>query len=51
MKEDVMIPWATVETLSPEAMSVALIGEVPRDFADCDHILQRWRRIQRYATI
>src|SRR5436309_274699 len=34
-------PWVTIETLTPEAMSVASVGEAPRGFADWQRVLQR----------
>ncbi|WP_280393726.1 GAF domain-containing protein [Nocardia brasiliensis] len=36
-----MIPWATIETLTPGALSIATVGGSPRDFADCRRVLQR----------
>lgn len=36
-----MRQWVTVETLSPETMSVASVGDAPRDFADVRRVLQR----------
>ncbi|NNH69499.1 DUF5593 domain-containing protein [Nocardia uniformis] len=36
-----MIPWVTVETLVPSAMSVATIGGDQRDFASVRRVLQR----------
>ncbi|MFB8281088.1 GAF domain-containing protein [Nocardia colli] len=36
-----MIPWATIETLTPGVMSIATVGTSPRDFADCRRVLQR----------
>lgn len=34
-------PWVTIETLTPEAMSVASVGNTPRGFADWQRVLQR----------
>ncbi|WP_433602226.1 GAF domain-containing protein [Nocardia sp. CA-135953] len=34
-------PWITIETLTPEAMSVASVGDAPRGFADWQRVLQR----------
>ncbi|MFC8529462.1 GAF domain-containing protein [Nocardia sp. NPDC057227] len=36
-----VIPWVTIETLTPETMSVASVGESPRDFASWQRVLQR----------
>ncbi|WP_327146915.1 GAF domain-containing protein [Nocardia sp. NBC_01327] len=36
-----MTPWITVETLEPEAFSVASVGEAARDFAPWQRVLQR----------
>lgn len=36
-----MIPWVTVETLAPEVMSVASVGDVSRNFTSCDRVVQR----------
>jgi Domain of unknown function (DUF5593) len=36
-----MIPWVTVETLSPKAMSVATVGDSPRDFVSLQRVIQR----------
>ncbi|GAB2710141.1 hypothetical protein GCM10027089_37180 [Nocardia thraciensis] len=36
-----MIPWVTIETLAPDSMSVASVGEAPRDFAGWQRVLQR----------
>ncbi|MEV5835325.1 GAF domain-containing protein [Nocardia sp. NPDC052112] len=36
-----VIPWATVETLAPEVVSVASVGDVSRNFASCDRVVQR----------
>jgi hypothetical protein len=36
-----MIPWVTVETLSPPDMSVATIGEAAREFANLQRVVQR----------
>ncbi|WP_433574712.1 GAF domain-containing protein [Nocardia brasiliensis] len=36
-----MFPWVTVETLTPQAMSIATVGYGSRGFADCRRVLQR----------
>lgn len=36
-----MVPWVTIETLTPAAMSIATVGDSPRGFADCRRVLQR----------
>ncbi|MFE3081500.1 GAF domain-containing protein [Nocardia tengchongensis] len=36
-----MISWITVETLTPEALTVASVGGSPRDFAAWQRVLQR----------
>ncbi|MEV6280200.1 GAF domain-containing protein [Nocardia sp. NPDC051832] len=36
-----MIPWVTVETLAPHTMSVASVGDQPRDFTNWERVLQR----------
>ncbi|WP_460728168.1 GAF domain-containing protein [Nocardia heshunensis] len=36
-----MIPWVTAEILTPDAISVASIGGVPRGFAGWQRVLQR----------
>ncbi|WP_406231697.1 GAF domain-containing protein [Nocardia sp. NBC_01009] len=36
-----MIPWLTVETLAPDVMTVASVGDAPRDFAGWQRALQR----------
>lgn len=36
-----MIPWITAETLAPEALSVASLGDAPRAFAGWQRALQR----------
>ncbi|WP_330257117.1 DUF5593 domain-containing protein [Nocardia sp. NBC_00565] len=41
MTSGAVIPWITIETLTPEAMSVASVGEAPREFADWQRVLQR----------
>ncbi|NKY54006.1 GAF domain-containing protein [Nocardia vermiculata] len=38
---DVTIGWTTIETLSPETMSVASVGDAPRGFAGWQRVLQR----------
>ncbi len=41
MRSDAVIPWVTIETLTPDAMSVASVGEAPREFAGWPRVLQR----------
>ncbi len=41
MRSDAVIPWVTIETLAPDTMSVASVGEAPRDFAGWQRVLQR----------
>ncbi|GEM33153.1 hypothetical protein NN3_41600 [Nocardia neocaledoniensis NBRC 108232] len=36
-----MVPWITVETLTPEAIAVASVGAESRAFASCERVLQR----------
>lgn len=38
---DLVIGWTTVETLAPETMSVASVGDAPRGFAGWQRVLQR----------
>ncbi|MBF6278521.1 MULTISPECIES: GAF domain-containing protein [Nocardia] len=38
---DAVIGWTTIETLTPETMSVASVGETPREFAAWQRVLQR----------
>ncbi|MBB5918783.1 hypothetical protein BJY24_007695 [Nocardia transvalensis] len=41
MRSDAVIPWVTVETLAPDAMSVASVGDSARDFAGWQRVIQR----------
>ncbi|MFE7801039.1 GAF domain-containing protein [Nocardia sp. NPDC057440] len=41
MRSEAVIPWLTVETLTPGVMSVASIGNEPRGFAGWQRALQR----------
>lgn len=41
MRGRAVIPWVTVETLTPEGFSVASVGGTARDFADWRRVLQR----------
>ncbi|MBL1079746.1 DUF5593 domain-containing protein [Nocardia sp. 2] len=36
-----MIPWLTLETLAPDIVSVASVGDTPRNFASWQRVLQR----------
>ncbi len=38
---DAVIGWTTIETLTPEGMSVASVGDAPRGFAGWQRVLQR----------
>ncbi|WP_228002928.1 GAF domain-containing protein [Nocardia australiensis] len=41
MRSEAVIPWVTIETLTPDVMSVASVGDTPRDFAGWQRVLQR----------
>ncbi|WP_225724848.1 MULTISPECIES: GAF domain-containing protein [unclassified Nocardia] len=41
VSDSAVLPWITVETLTPGTMSVASVGAAPRDFADIQRVLQR----------
>ncbi|MEU6560598.1 GAF domain-containing protein [Nocardia nova] len=41
MRSDAVIPWITIETLMPDVMTVASVGETPREFAGWQRVLQR----------
>jgi|GEM_PF-4283606 len=41
MRNDVEIPWVTIETLAPGTLSVASVGEAARGFAGWQRMLQR----------
>ncbi|GAB2452345.1 GAF domain-containing protein [Nocardia tengchongensis] len=41
MQSGSVIPWITAEILTPEAISVASMGGIPRDFAGWQRVLQR----------
>lgn len=41
MRNGVVIPWVTIETLAPGTLSVASVGDAPREFAGWQRVLQR----------
>lgn len=41
MRSDAVIPWITIETLTPDTMTVASVGEAPREFASWQRVVQR----------
>ncbi|WP_210743544.1 MULTISPECIES: GAF domain-containing protein [Nocardia] len=41
MRSDAVIPWITIETLMPDVMTVASVGETPREFASWQRVVQR----------
>lgn len=41
MRNGAVIPWVTVETLTPDTMTVASVGNAPREFAGVQRVLQR----------
>ncbi len=41
MRNGVVIPWVTIETLAPGALSVASVGETAREFAGWQRVAQR----------
>ncbi|MCU1648183.1 MAG: hypothetical protein JWN03_8458 [Nocardia sp.] len=41
VRSDAVIPWVTIETLSPAALSVVSVGQIAREFAPWQRVLQR----------
>jgi hypothetical protein len=41
MRNGIVIPWVTIETLAPDVLSVASVGDAPREFAGWQRVLQR----------
>ncbi|MGF6887670.1 hypothetical protein ABIA39_006225 [Nocardia sp. GAS34] len=41
MRSGAVTPWVTLETLAPNTLSVASVGEAPREFAAWERVVQR----------
>src|SRR6266702_6798948 len=41
MQSGAMPPWVSIETLAPDTLSVASVGEAPREFAGWERVVQR----------